>query len=186
MSHAVGCAFQICLERKQKRDRECSVTVEYSQNGTSFTRFGSFRTTSITERLIDPQSAIIAGRIIENNQLSHIVSMLSNCSPDLEPILSPTTQNSIGPTSCLSQSMSHNRLPTAIERPRPKGTETDSFTRSASLRLGDWNQSSSAMAPFKRQSSLRPSDLPSIQEARQKCLPTNTSKTNPLIAFNKS
>ena len=62
LSHAVGCAFQICLERKQKRDRECSVTVEYSQNGTSFTRFGSFRTTSITERLIDPQSAIIAGR----------------------------------------------------------------------------------------------------------------------------
>jgi numb-like protein len=37
------------------------VTVEYSQNGTSFTRFGSFRTTSITERIIDPQSAIIAG-----------------------------------------------------------------------------------------------------------------------------
>ena len=62
MSHAVGCAFQICLERKQKRDRECSVTVEYSQNGTSFTRFGSFRTTSITERIIDPQSAIIAGK----------------------------------------------------------------------------------------------------------------------------
>ncbi|CAF4389080.1 unnamed protein product, partial [Adineta steineri] len=61
LSHAVGCAFQICLERKQKRDRECSVTVEYTQNGTCFTRFGSFRTTSITERLIDPQSAIIAG-----------------------------------------------------------------------------------------------------------------------------
>ena len=57
----MGCAFQICLERKQKRDRECSVTVEYSQNGTSFTRFGSFRTTSITERIIDPQSAIVAG-----------------------------------------------------------------------------------------------------------------------------
>jgi hypothetical protein len=37
------------------------VTVEYSQNGTSFTRFGSFRTTSITERIIDPQSAIVAG-----------------------------------------------------------------------------------------------------------------------------
>ncbi len=64
LSHAVGCAFQICLERKQKRDRECSVTVEYSQNGTSFTRFGSFRTTSITERIIDPQSAIIAGSLL--------------------------------------------------------------------------------------------------------------------------
>ncbi len=61
LSHAVGCAFQICLERKQKRDRDCNVTVEYTPNGTSFTRFGSFRTSSITERMIDPQSALVAG-----------------------------------------------------------------------------------------------------------------------------
>ena len=77
MSHAVGCAFQICLERKQKRDRECSVTVEYSQNGTSFTRFGSFRTTSITERIIDPQSAIIAGSYILLKNKSSFFSFLS-------------------------------------------------------------------------------------------------------------
>ena len=57
----MGCAFQICLERKQKRDRECSVTVEYTPDGTSFTRFGSFRSTSIIERIMDPQSAIVAG-----------------------------------------------------------------------------------------------------------------------------
>lgn len=62
MSHAVGCAFAICLERKQKRDKEVttSVTVTYSQDRTSFTRMGSFRQTSLTERITDPQSAIIA------------------------------------------------------------------------------------------------------------------------------
>ncbi len=57
LSHAIGYAFQICLEQKQTRD----VIVEYTPKGTSFTRVGSFRRTSITERMIDPQSAIIAG-----------------------------------------------------------------------------------------------------------------------------
>jgi hypothetical protein len=46
--------------------------------------------------------------------------------------------------------------------------------RSASLRLGDLNQTT--LGAFKRQSSLRPSDLPSIQEAKYKELPANTSK----------
>ena len=32
------------------------------------------------------------------------------------------------------------------------------------------------LGAFKRQSSLRPSDLPSIQEARYRGLPSNTSK----------
>ena len=60
LSHAVGCAFAICLERKQKREKE-TVTVTFNDKGTSFTRTGSFRQTTLTERLADPQSAIIAG-----------------------------------------------------------------------------------------------------------------------------
>ena len=64
----------------------------------------------------------------------------------------------------------------ATERPRPKGNTAETFIRSASLRLGDLNQT--AMNGFKRQSSLRPSDLPSIQEAKVKDQTTNTSKKN--------
>ncbi|XP_025103945.1 protein numb-like isoform X3 [Pomacea canaliculata] len=60
LSHAVGCAFAICLEKKQKRDKETGVTVTYSQDRTSFTRTGSFRQTTLTERIVDPQSAIVA------------------------------------------------------------------------------------------------------------------------------
>jgi len=56
----VGCAFAICLEKKQAREKE-KVTVTFSENGTSFTRMGSFRQTTLTERLADPQSAIVAG-----------------------------------------------------------------------------------------------------------------------------
>lgn len=164
LSHAVGCAFQICLERKQKRDRECSVTVEYSQNGASFTRFGSFRTTSITERIIDPQSAIIA-----------------------EPIPLNTTASNL--------SISSIQRNGVTERPRPKGNDADAFVRSASLRLGELNQAAT-LGAFKRQSSLRPSDLPSIQEARQKDLtthtipeevePTTTNELNKLSLFDST
>lgn len=64
LSHAVGCAFAICLERKQKRDKESGVNVTYNQDRTSFTRTGSFRQASITERIADPQSAILAGNTL--------------------------------------------------------------------------------------------------------------------------
>lgn len=57
----MGCAFAICLEKKQKREKD-SVTVTFNDKGTSFTRMGSFRQATLTERLADPQSAIIAGQ----------------------------------------------------------------------------------------------------------------------------
>ncbi|BFZ11951.1 hypothetical protein BsWGS_14991 [Bradybaena similaris] len=60
LSHAVGCAFAICLEKKQKRDKETGVTVTFNQSRTSFERTGSFRQTTLTEKIVDPQSAIVA------------------------------------------------------------------------------------------------------------------------------
>ena len=66
LSHAVGCAFATCLERKQKRDKDVvqTVTVTYSNDKTSFTRMGSFRQTTLTDKIVDPQSAIIAGMLM--------------------------------------------------------------------------------------------------------------------------
>ena len=61
LSHAVGCAFAICLEKKQKREKE-AVSVQFNDKGTSFARTGSFRQATLTERLADPQSVIAAGR----------------------------------------------------------------------------------------------------------------------------
>lgn len=51
LSHAVGCAFAVCLERKQKRDKECGVTMTFDSKNNTFTRTGSFRQQGITERL---------------------------------------------------------------------------------------------------------------------------------------
>ena len=58
LSHAVGCAFAICLERKQKRDKDCTVSMNFDSSSSSFTRLGSFRQATITERLQDPQVVI--------------------------------------------------------------------------------------------------------------------------------
>jgi len=55
LSHAVGCAFGICLEYKQKRDK-ANVSVNYDSKEASFTRHGSFRPGTMTERLADPQA----------------------------------------------------------------------------------------------------------------------------------
>ena len=56
LSHAVGCAFAICLEKKKQREADCGVTMDYNAADGTFTRFGSFRQTTITERLQDPQN----------------------------------------------------------------------------------------------------------------------------------
>ncbi|XP_066592147.1 protein numb isoform X2 [Prorops nasuta] len=59
LSHAVGCAFAACLERKQRRDKECGVTMSFDTKTSTFTRSGSFRQASLTERLQDPRERAI-------------------------------------------------------------------------------------------------------------------------------
>ncbi|XP_076321934.1 protein numb-like isoform X2 [Tachypleus tridentatus] len=59
LSHAVGCAFTVCLEKKQKRDKDAS-TVTFDPENSTFTRTGSFRHTTLTERKQDPQECIVA------------------------------------------------------------------------------------------------------------------------------
>jgi len=49
LSHAVGCAFAQCLEKKQKREKE-GVSATYENNGTTFAREGSFKVKTLTEQ----------------------------------------------------------------------------------------------------------------------------------------
>ncbi|VDO03546.1 unnamed protein product [Rodentolepis nana] len=64
LSHAVGCAFAICLERKQKRERD-AVQATYANEDGSFVRMSSFRQTTLSERLLDPQSAIVVDHNVD-------------------------------------------------------------------------------------------------------------------------
>ncbi|XP_071454469.1 protein numb isoform X4 [Hetaerina americana] len=127
LSHAVGCAFAACLERKQKRDKECGVTMTFDHKNSTFTRTGSFRQASITERLQDPQDFKPGGG-------------------EIMPQSKPTVHN-----------------PFAIERPHATPTM---LQRQGSFR--GFQQLNHA-SPFKRQLSLRISDLPSTLE-RQRSL----------------
>jgi numb len=56
LSHAVGCAFAVCLERKQRRDKECGVTMTFDMKNSTFTRSGSFRAQTFTERLANQEN----------------------------------------------------------------------------------------------------------------------------------
>ena len=60
LSHAVGCAFAVCLERKQRRDKECGVTMTFDVKNSTFTRTGSFRQQTMTERLMNNERGIDA------------------------------------------------------------------------------------------------------------------------------
>ncbi|CAL8111330.1 unnamed protein product [Orchesella dallaii] len=51
LSHAVGCAFAVCLERKQKREKECGVSMTFDSKSSTFTRSGSFRVGTATDNL---------------------------------------------------------------------------------------------------------------------------------------
>ncbi|XP_022099379.1 protein numb-like isoform X2 [Acanthaster planci] len=69
LSHAVGCAFAACLERKQQRDKLCGVKVEFDVNKTSFTRQGSFRQPTMTEQL----EAAAAQEAEKENEIQEVV-----------------------------------------------------------------------------------------------------------------
>ncbi len=64
----MGCAFALCLERKQQRDKECTVAMTFDAQG-AFTRLGSFRAASLTERIQDPQEVKPAGKLLCLNGL---------------------------------------------------------------------------------------------------------------------
>ncbi|PSN32178.1 Protein numb [Blattella germanica] len=152
LSHAVGCAFAACLERKQKRDKECGVTMTFDPKNSTFTRTGSFRQASITERLQDPQELKPTGL------------------PDLQYFLNfksgnPTTGIIDNGTTGITDPPPVKPVfnPYAIERPH---ATVSMLQRQGSFRgFQQLNQAS----PFKRQMSLRISDLPSTLE-RQRSL----------------
>ncbi|XP_016838194.1 protein numb isoform X1 [Nasonia vitripennis] len=136
LSHAVGCAFAACLERKQRREKDCGVTMTIDQRNSTFTRIGSFRQPSLTERQQDSRERAV----------------------DVPPARQVYN-------------------PFAIERPHATPSMLE---RQGSFR--GFNQLNQA-SPFKRQLSLRVSDLPSnLERTRSHSLePTDLSRMPPTL-----
>ncbi|KAK9507324.1 hypothetical protein O3M35_007205 [Rhynocoris fuscipes] len=144
LSHAVGCAFAACLERKQRREKECGVTMSFDPASSTFTRQGSFRAQTITERLSD------------NNKNNITVPTTDAPAIPANKVGTVTGNNT---TTTVTTATTKPPLTThAIERPH---ATVSMLVRQGSFRgFNHLNQAS----PFKRQLSLRISDLPSNQE----------------------
>lgn len=146
LSHAVGCAFTVCLERKQRRDTECSVSMTFDKQNSTFTRNGSFRQTMLTDRLHHHNER---GIDVGGNGNGGGGGNVNNYYKSPSAVVAP-------------QPRPHN--PYAIERPHA--------TPSMLERQGSFRGLSSlnSQSPFKRQMSLRLSDLPSNAERQRSFL----------------
>nr|XP_014292903.1 protein numb [Halyomorpha halys] len=157
LSHAVGCAFAACLERKQRREKECGVTMSFDPTSSTFTRQGSFRTQTITERIADAN---------KNN--------ITVPTTDAPPI--PTKTSTVTAVTPKPAVTTH-----AIERPH---ATVSMLVRQGSFRgFNHLNQTS----PFKRQLSLRISDLPSnLERTRSMSLEGSADSRHPPLIHLKT
>ncbi|XP_029699495.1 numb-like protein isoform X1 [Takifugu rubripes] len=148
LSHAVGCAFAACLERKQRREKECGVTASFDASRTSFVREGSFRGNSTCSQ---------QGGSSERDE---ILPNKKKDPPSAIPALPPGTASP--PEGAASP----------MERPEPGGPHAiprrhapiEQLVRQGSFR--GFPALSQKNSPFKRQLSLRLNDLPSTLQRK--------------------
>uniref|UniRef100_H2MX55 Protein numb homolog n=1 Tax=Oryzias latipes TaxID=8090 RepID=H2MX55_ORYLA len=136
LSHAVGCAFAACLERKQKREKECGVTATFDANRTTFTREGSFRVTTATEA---------AEREEVMRQLQDVKK--GQCVPASPSSSPPLSVSALG-----AQAIPRRHAP------------AEALARQGSFR--GFPALSQKTSPFKRHMSLRMNELPSTMQRR--------------------
>ncbi|XP_059547430.1 protein numb homolog isoform X4 [Myotis daubentonii] len=155
LSHAVGCAFAACLERKQKREKECGVTATFDASRTTFTREGSFRVTTATE-LAEREEIMKQIQDAKKAETDKTVVASSVAPGNTAP--SPSSPTS--PTSDATASLEMNN-PHAIPR---RHAPIEQLARQGSFR--GFPALSQKMSPFKRQLSLRINDLPSTMQRK--------------------
>uniref|UniRef100_A0A1A7YEP1 Numb homolog-like n=2 Tax=Iconisemion striatum TaxID=60296 RepID=A0A1A7YEP1_9TELE len=148
LSHAVGCAFAACLERKQRREKECGVTASFDASRTSFVREGSFRINSSSSQ---------QGSSSDRDEKVQDQKKDQPCAiPALPPGAASPPEGAASP----------------MERPEPGGPHAiprrhapiEQLVRQGSFR--GFPALSQKNSPFKRQLSLRLNDLPSTLQRK--------------------
>ncbi|XP_022606239.1 protein numb homolog isoform X2 [Seriola dumerili] len=156
LSHAVGCAFAACLERKQKREKECGVTATFDANRTTFTREGSFRVTTATEAAEREEVM----RQLQDAKKETDVKVAGNSATSVTNSSAHQTGGSPSPSS--SPPLSVAALgPQAIPR---RHAPAEALARQGSFR--GFPALSQKTSPFKRQLSLRMNELPSTMQRK--------------------
>ncbi|XP_040916375.1 protein numb homolog isoform X5 [Toxotes jaculatrix] len=157
LSHAVGCAFAACLERKQKREKECGVTATFDANRTTFTREGSFRVTTATEAA---EREEVMRQLQDAKKAETDVKVSGNSATSVTNSSSHQTGGSPSPSS--SPPLSVPTLgPQAIPR---RHAPAEALARQGSFR--GFPALSQKTSPFKRQLSLRMNELPSTMQRK--------------------
>ncbi|XP_063296282.1 protein numb homolog isoform X2 [Pelobates fuscus] len=173
LSHAVGCAFAACLERKQKREKECGVTATFDASRTTFTREGSFRVTTATEQA---EREEVMKQIQDSKKAAepeikiHTTSAVSSISTPSTVTLAPAPILPSSPTSevYVFQESKDLNLPHVIPR---RHAPVEQLARQGSFR--GFPALSQKMSPFKRQLSLRINELPSTVQRKSDYQITN-------------
>ncbi|XP_075283196.1 protein numb homolog isoform X7 [Opisthocomus hoazin] len=158
LSHAVGCAFAACLERKQKREKECGVTATFDASRTTFTREGSFRVTTATEQAEREEimRQMPDAKAVET-EVKTVAAGAAAPSSTAPPSGSPTS-----PTADVAASLDKETSnPHAIPR---RHAPIEQLARQGSFR--GFPALSQKMSPFKRQLSLRINELPSTVQRK--------------------
>ncbi|XP_008286695.1 protein numb homolog isoform X2 [Stegastes partitus] len=157
LSHAVGCAFAACLERKQKREKECGVTATFDANRTTFTREGSFRVTTATEAA---EREEVMRQLQDAKKAETDVKVAGNSATSVTNASAHQTGGSPSPSS--SPPLSVGTLgPQAIPR---RHAPAEALARQGSFR--GFPALSQKTSPFKRQLSLRMNELPSTMQRK--------------------
>lgn len=156
LSHAVGCAFAACLERKQKREKECGVTATFDANRTTFTREGSFRVTTATEAA---EREEVMRQLQDAKKAETDVSIGGNAATSAT---NSVHQTGGSPSPSSSPPLSVSTLgPQVIPR---RHAPADVIARQGSFR--GFPVLSQKTSPFKRQLSLRMNELPSTMQRK--------------------
>ncbi|XP_039188385.1 protein numb homolog isoform X3 [Crotalus tigris] len=156
LSHAVGCAFAACLERKQKREKECGVTATFDASRTTFTREGSFRVTTATEQA---EREEVMRQIQDIKVETDVKTTASSVVPG-NTAPSPSSPTS-PPAEVATSADKESGNPHAIPR---RHAPIEQLARQGSFR--GFPALSQKMSPFKRQLSLRINELPSTMQRK--------------------
>ncbi|XP_061600060.1 protein numb homolog isoform X4 [Cololabis saira] len=153
LSHAVGCAFAACLERKQKREKECGVTATFDANRTTFTREGSFRVTTATEAA----------------EREEVMRQLQEAKKDCERVSGTASTGMVNPSALHQSGSSPSSSPPPGGALGPQAIPRRHAPAEALARQGSFRgfpALSQKTSPFKRQLSLRMNELPSTVQRK--------------------
>ncbi|XP_029114471.1 protein numb homolog isoform X2 [Scleropages formosus] len=157
LSHAVGCAFAACLERKQKREKECGVTATFDANRTTFTREGSFRVTTATEQAEREEVM----RQIQDTKRDTEAKLSAPVPASPATSLPGPPSPSSPPIPLITAVAAQDSNPHVIPR---RHAPVEALARQGSFR--GFPNLSQKTSPFKRQLSLRMNELPSTMQRK--------------------